>query len=190
MFAIPSKQEGDPQDNFLESRNPTELVMCILLAAAYAGLAKQCWEPLLNTSNWRLFINIEGLLVTISLLSMLVGLRPYLNPSSLQLSNKGLKYQGPYWPSRKTINWERIFKLYVCPELIVVLYYSKNNRKQVWPLFIQSIYFADKENIEGSIRKFSLVPPIYLSSPGWQTRLLLMCLIAGSAIIILEMFLR
>ena len=51
---IITDQENESQDNYVESRDPTELVMCIILASAYAGLARYCWEPLHLTGNWRL----------------------------------------------------------------------------------------------------------------------------------------
>ena len=69
--------------------------MCLVLASAYLGLAKYCWTPLLLAKDWRLLFNIEGFFLAVALLSILVGLRPYMTPSSLQLSNRGIKYRGP-----------------------------------------------------------------------------------------------
>jgi len=34
--------------------------MCVILASAYLGLAKYCWEPLRTADNWKLWINVEG----------------------------------------------------------------------------------------------------------------------------------
>jgi hypothetical protein len=184
---VPPEAEDESQDNFVESRDPTELVMCIILSSAYAGLAKYCWEPLRQTENWRLLVNVEGFFLTIALLSFLVGLRPYLSPCSLQLSNKGIKYRGPYWPQRKTVNWSQVFRLYMSPELIVVLYHPSKKNKGIWPLIIQSVYLSDREKIEQSILKYSPVEAVLLSNPGWPLRLMLLSGFVLIVIFILQM---
>ena len=94
-------QENEPDEsqyNFIEHRNPVETMMCLILAAAYLGLAKYCFTPLLITKNWALLTNIEIFFCTIAALSVFIGVRPYFSPSSLQISRHGIKYQGPYWP--------------------------------------------------------------------------------------------
>ena len=140
-------QEGDSQDNFIEARDPAELIMCFILAAAYLGLAKYCWEPLLLVNNWKLLVNVEGFFITIAAISILMGLRPYISPSSLQISSRGLKYRGPYWPQRKTVNWDQVNQIYLSPELIILLYRPKTESKRPWPMLIMSIYLADRDKI-------------------------------------------
>lgn len=167
------EQEGDPQENFVEARDPTELAMCFILASAYLGLTKYCWEPLLLARNWKLLINVEGFFITISAVSILLGLRPYLSPSSLQLSNKGIKYRGPYWPQRKTVNWDQITKAYLSRELVVLLYKSKPESKRIWPMFITSIYLADRERIIPAFVKYSPVQPVIMTSPTIVSRIIM-----------------
>ena len=182
---------GDTQDNFVEVREPAELMMCILLGAAYAGLAKYCWSPLLRTAtqqgHWSIFLNVEGFFTTITLLSILVGLRPYLSPCSLQLSNVGIKYRGPYWPKRKSVSWNQVSKLYLSPELILVLYHPQSDSKRIWPLFIQSVYLAHGHQVSDAIKKYSPVPPIILASPNWISRMTLLLAFLVIVIWILEM---
>jgi hypothetical protein len=180
-------EQDESQDNYVESRDPTELAMCIILASAYAGLARYCWEPLQRTDNWRLLANIEGFFITIALLSLLVGLRPYLSPCSLQISNRGIKYRGPYWPQRKTVNWDQVFRVYAGPELIVVLYHPRPNKKGIWGLMIQSIYLSEREKIDQSVAKYSPVPPVLLSNPSWISRLILITLFVLVVVWILQM---
>src|SRR5579872_894589 len=179
-------QEVDPQDSFVESRDPAELLMCIILAAAYAGLAQYCFTPLQIAGDWRLLVNVEGFFVTIALLSLVLGLRPYLSPCSLQLNRTGIKYRSPYWPQRKTVNWDQVTRLYLSPELIVIFYRPKANSKILWPLIIQSIYLSDREKIENSVLKFSPMPPILLSNPSWPFRLILISLFILIVIFILQ----
>ena len=174
-------QEGDPQHNFVEAREPTELIMCVILAAAYAGLAKYCWEPLKNVGDPRLMFNVEGFFITISLLSLLVGIRPYLSPCSLQLSNRGIKYRGPYWPKRKTVNWEQVFRLYISPELTVVLYHPNPAKKGIWPLIIQSVYLSDREQIPATFERYCPTEPILLAGPSLSARALM---IVGFALVV------
>jgi hypothetical protein len=143
--------EGEAQDNFVESKEPSELLMCLILASAYLGLAKYCWTPLLLAKDWKLLFNIEGFFICIAVLAILIGLRPYLTPSSLQVSKHGIKYRGPYWPQRKTVNWSSVIKLYLSPELIVVLHQPKQvatSRWRLWrlaPMIIPIIYLSDRE---------------------------------------------
>ncbi len=183
-------QEGDPQDNFVEAREPTEFIMCLILAAAYAGLARYCWEPLkaisTQSNNVSLLVNVEGLFITIAVLAVLVGLRPYLSPCSLQLSKKGIKYRGPYWPQRKTVNWSQVSRLYISPELIVILYHPWESNKGIWPLLIQSVYLADRENIPQAFAKYCPIQSVLLSSPSWTTRLILIVLFTLVVIWILQ----
>lgn len=180
-------QEDDSQDNFMEARDPAELVMCIVLSAAFFGLAKYVWVPLKNVENWRLFFNIEGFFITVGLLSLVIGLRPYLSPCNLQLSKKGIKYQGPYSTHRKTVNWDQIFKLYVSPELVVALYHPGNKKKGIWPLIIQSVYLSDRERISSSIQRYCPVPPIFVRGPSWTLRLLFVFLFVITVISILQL---
>jgi len=180
-------QEGDPQDNFIEARDPAELMMCFVLAAAYLGLAKYCWEPLLLVKNWKLLVNVEGFFVTIAVLAILVGLRPYMSPSSLQISGRGIKYRGPYWPQRKTVNWEQITQIYLSPELMVVLYMPKAEKKRVWPMLITSIYLADRQDIPAAIKRHCPIQPVMMTSPHVISRIVLGLLFLGIVIWLLEM---
>lgn len=169
---------GDYQDNFLEPREPVELMFCIILAAAYAGLAKYCWSPLIQSGAWLIFFNIEGFFITIGLLALMLGMRPYLSPSNLQISKHGIKYRGPYWPQRKTINWSQVFRMYVSPDLILILYKLPNKPKSIRPLIIHSVYLSDRERIPDSIVKYSPIEPIFLANPDWVTRCVCYILLA------------
>lgn len=159
------------QDNFIEKRDPAELAMCIILAAIYLGLARYCWTALIAAHQMRLLFNMVGFFCTIAMLSLVIGLRPYISPCSLQLSGKGIKYRGPYWPQRKTVNWEQVFRVYLSPELIIVLYHPLANNKSMWPLLIQSIYLAEKDKLPKAILKYCPVQPIMLTGFNWLTRL-------------------
>ena len=181
--------EGDPQDNFVEARDPSELAMCTVIAAAYFGLAKYCWEPLKLSGNFRMLWNVEGFFITTALLSLLVGLRPYLTPCSLQVSRRGIKYRGPYWPQRKTVNWDQVFRIYVSPELIIILYHTRADSKLIWPMFIQSVYLSDKDKVSQAIIKHSPLPAIKIAGPNWKTRLTFIVLFVLIVIWILEMLL-
>ena len=160
----------DLQDNYVETKEPSELMFCVILSSIYAGLARYCWTPLEQSGRWSIFINIEGFFITIALLSLLLGLRPYLSPSSLQISRHGLKYRGPYWPQRRTVNWSQIAQLYASPELILILYRLPNRPKSIRPLLIHSVYLADKEKIADSIVRFTLIEPTFVANPGLVTR--------------------
>jgi hypothetical protein len=164
------ESDGDPQDNFVEARDPTELAMCFILAAAYLGLAKYCWHPL-QDANFKLFLNVEGFFITIAVLSMLVGMRPYMSPSSLQLSGRGIKYKGPYWPKRKTVNWDQVFKLYLSPEIIIVLFKNKPESKRIWPMVIMAIYLSDRDQIVRAFVKYAPLKPIIMTSPTLFSRI-------------------
>jgi hypothetical protein len=177
----------DSQANFVEAREPAELIMCVILAACYLGLAKICWQPLIVSKSWKLLINVEGFLITISLLAILVGIRPYFSPSSLQISSKGVKYRGPYWPRRKSVNWEQVLRLYVSPELIIILYKPNPKRKRTWPLVIPSIYLADRNKIPSAVTQFSPIEPIVMSSPALVSRIAFGLLFIVIVIWLLEM---
>ncbi|MBY0545749.1 MAG: hypothetical protein K2W95_00520 [Candidatus Obscuribacterales bacterium] len=170
ISAEPLPEAADCQDNFVEEREPVELMFCVILAAAYAGLARYCWDPLEKSGNWLLFINIEGFFLTIAALALFIGMRPYVNPSSLQVSKYGVKYRGPYWPRRRTVNWSQVVQIYVSPEVILVLYLLPNKRKSMRPLLIHSNYLADRQAIVESVIKYSPVEPTLLGKPGWITR--------------------
>ena len=180
-------QEGDPQDNFIEARDPAELMMCFILAAAYLGFAKFCWSGLLDAKNWKLLVNIEGFFITVAVLAVLVGLRPYMNPSSLQLSSKGIKYRGPYWPRRKTINWEQVNDIFLSSELIIVRYKTRPDSNKEWPMLITSIYLADRENIARAILRYSPVTPKLMTSPHIVTRIILGLIFLAVVLWLLEM---
>ncbi len=182
-----SDTEGEAQDNFVEQKEPSEMLMCLILASAYLGLAKYCWTPLLLAKDWKLLFNIEGFFLGIAALSVMVGLRPYLTPSSLQLSRHGIKYRGPYWPQRKTVNWQQVEKVYLSPELILVLYHPTIGKKQLWPLVITSIYLSDRDRIAKVFIKYLPFPPIILSSPALLSRVIMLLLFLAVVIWLLEM---
>ncbi len=161
--------EVDLQDNYVETKEPSELMFCVILSSIYAGLARYCWTPLEQSSYW-LFINIEGFFITIALLSLLLGLRPYLSPSSLQISKHGIKYRGPYWPQRKTVNWSQVVHMYVSPELMLIIFRVPNKPKSIRPLLVHSVYLADRDKIPDSILKYSPIDPIFVANPGLLTR--------------------
>jgi len=183
-------EQSDSQFNFVEAREPTELIMCLILASAYLGLAKYCWGHLLLSKNWKLLINTEGFLVTISFISIFIGIRPYLSPSSLQISNKGIKYRGPYWPRRKTVNWEQVLRLYVSSELIIVLYRPTPNRKRSWWLLIPCIYLADRDQVAQAIAKLCPIEPIVMTSPALLSRVTFALLFFLTVIWVLEMLIN
>jgi hypothetical protein len=161
---------ADAQDNYFERREPAELFFCIILAAANAGLARFIWEPLLLSKQWVTVIGVEGCFITLSLLSLALGLRPYLTPSSLQISTHGIKYRGPHWPQRKTINWGQIFKLYLSPDVLIVLYRPLHNPKGMRLLLIQCNYLSDRDQILVRFSKYAPVAPIYLKNPDWYLK--------------------
>ena len=171
----------------MEARDPAELFMCFILAAAYLGLAKYCWEPLLLVQNWKMLVNVEGFFLTIAALSILLGLRPYMSPSSLQISTKGIKYRGPYWPQRKTVNWDQVRQVFLSPELIVIMYHPKFGKKRVWPMLITSIYLADRARITRAMLKFCPITPTVMTSPHLFSRILLGLMFLGVIIWLLEM---
>lgn len=168
--ATENSKDTEAQDNFVETKEPSELIFCLLLASAYLGLAKFLWLPLAMTKNWKLLVNVEGFFVTIALVALLIGARPYLAPSSLQLSARGLKYRAPYWVQRKTINWDQIARVYLSPELILVLYQPNEASRKIWPVFILSIYLAEREQVIKSFLKYCPVKPIMMKSPAPVTQ--------------------
>ena len=154
-----SNPENEAQDTYIENRDPTELAMCFILAAAYLGLAKYCWAPLWAAKNLKLFFNVEGFFVTIALISILVGLRPYISPSSMQISHRGIKYRGPYWPQRRSVTWEQVIKVYLSSELIFILYKPKIDQKRMWAMLVASVYLASRENIATSMENYCTKTP-------------------------------
>ncbi len=179
--------DSEAQDNFVESKEPSELLMCLVLASAYLGLAKYCWTPLYLSNDKRLFYSVEGFFLSIALLAILIGLRPFLTPSSLQLSHYGIKYRGPYWPQRKSVNWNQITKVYLSPELIIVLYHPNLKKKRLWPLIIPSIYLADRDRISQVFMRYSPIKAVNLSSPAPISRIVMVLAFLGAVIWLLEM---
>jgi hypothetical protein len=169
--------ENDSQDNFVEGKEPSELIFCLLLASAYLGLAKFCWTPLYLTSSWKLLVNVEGFFVTIAIIAILIGARPYTAPSSLQLSSRGIKYRGPYWIQRKTVNWDQVSRVYLSPELILVLYRPKAGSKRVWPMPIFSIYLAEREQVVKSFIKYCPIQAIMMKGPAQISWIILFTLL-------------
>lgn len=198
----PEDTEGEAQDNFVESKEPSELLMCLILASAYLGLAKYCWTPLLLAKDWKLLFNIEGFFLCIAVLAILIGLRPYMTPSALQVSKHGIKYRGPYWPQRKTVNWSQVSKLYLSPELIVALYRPSQADKKasrfshpfftlrLWPLIIPIVYLSDRERIAKVFIKYSPIEPVILSSPALISRVFVLISFLGVIIFVLEMLIQ
>ncbi len=170
-------QENESQDNFVEGKEPSELIFCLLLASAYLGLAKFCWTPLFMMKNWKLFFNIEGFFVTVALVAILIGARPYMAPSSLQISARGIKYRGPYWIQRKTVNWDQVSRVYLSPELILVLYRPKPGSKRIWPMPILSIYLAEREHVIKSFLKYCPIQAVMMKSPALVSRLMLVVIV-------------
>lgn len=168
-----AESEDDHQDNYLEAREPVELMFCIIIASAYAGLAKFCWGPLVSSGNAQPLVDAEGIYITIALLALMIGARPYLSPSKLQVSKHGIKYQGAlFWTQRKTVNWSQIVRMYVSPDLIIILYRLPNKPKSIRPFFVHTVYLADRDRIPDSILKYSPVEPMFLANPAWLTRLI------------------
>ncbi len=140
-------------------------MFCLIIASIYLGLGRYCWTSLLLAKNWKLFFNVEGFFISIALILILIGLRPYIGPSRLQISSKGVKYIGPYWLQRKTVNWQQIVRLYISNELVIILYKPSPDRKRIWPLVIFSMYLADQEDIGPAIQKYCPVEAVAMSSP-------------------------
>jgi len=183
-------QDDESQVNFIEAKDATELALCFILAAAYLGLAKWCWTPLLLAHNWRMLINLEGFFVFVALVALAVGLRPYLSPSNLQLSMRGIKYQGPYWPQRKTVNWEQVDRVYLSPELIVVLYRPNMSSKRIWPMLIFCVYLADREKIGKAFLNFCPLTPVIMSSPALVSRAIIGLIFFFIVVWLFEMLMR
>jgi len=186
----PAETDAEAQDNFVESKEPSELLMCLILASAYLGLAKYCWTPLLLAKDWKLLFNIEGFFLAIALLAILIGMRPYLTPSALQVSQHGIKYRGPYWPQRKTVNWKQVTKLYLSPELIVALYRPKEGAMRLWPLIIPIVYLSDRERIAKVFIKYSPLSPVILSSPALISRIVVLLCFLAVIIWVLELLIQ
>jgi hypothetical protein len=163
-------EEGDLQDTFIEVREPAELTFCIILAAAFAGIAKYCWLPLFQAGNLYLFIFMEGFCITIVIWCLITGLRPYTRPAVLQVSTHGIKYSAPYWLPRKTINWDQIFRLYISPELVIILYHPLPSRKGIRIMLIELGRLSDNHKVSDSILKYSKLDPTFMANPGWITK--------------------
>jgi len=181
------KEPDESQYNFIEHRNPVETMMCLILAAAYLGLAKYCFTPLLVTKNWELLTNVEVFFCTIAALSVFIGVRPYFSPSSLQISRHGIKYQGPYWPRRKTVNWRHVVSLYLSKELIIILYRPDLDRKRTWPMIIPAIYLGQREKIVEVMSEYSPKPPIMMTSPALISRILFVIAFLAFVLWLLEL---
>jgi hypothetical protein len=182
--------EGESQDTYIENRDPTEMAMCFILAAAYLGLAKYCWGPLWAARNLKLLFNVEGFFITIALVSILVGLRPYISPSSLQISHFGIKYRGPYWPQRRSVNWEQVIKVYISSELIFILYKPKLDSKRMWAMLIASVYLSERENIATTMENYCPKPVEIVTNPALYSRMLMGFLFFAAVIWILEMLMN
>jgi hypothetical protein len=188
--AVTEPITNESQDTYFENRDPTEIGMCVILASAYLGLAKYCWEPLRTADNWKLWVNVEGFFITIALVALMVGLRPYLSPSSLQISSRGIKYRGPYWLWRKTVNWEQVVQIYVSSELLIILYKPKLDSQRQWPMLIASVYLADKENIPETINRYCPVTPTIMTNPAIYSRIAMGCLFLILVLWILELLMN
>jgi hypothetical protein len=182
-----SLEEGEGQDTFIENRDPTEMMLCVILAAAYLGLAKYCWAPLWAAHNMRLLVSVEGFFTIIAMLAIAVGLRPYLTPSSLQISHRGIKYRGPYWPQRRTVNWEQVERVYISSELIIVLYYPKPSSKRKWFMLIASVYLSERDKIPDVIEKYCSAPCEVMQNPAIYSRIAMGLLFLAAVVWILEM---
>ena len=157
--------EDDWQENFVEYKDPTELIMCFILGAAYIGLAKFCWVPLLLNRNWKMLINVEGFFITIAAIAILVGLRPYISPSNLRMSSRGIEYRGPYSPARKTVNWAQVLKVWVSPEVVFVLYQPDPLKKLKWVMIIACVYLSERERIGRLFIKHCPIPVLIMTTP-------------------------
>jgi hypothetical protein len=108
----------------------------------------------------------------------------------LQLSRKGIKYRGPYWPQRKTINWDQVVQIYISPELIVVVHKPQPNKKRLLPMLITSIYLADRDKIPKAVLKYCPITPVVMTSPHLFSRILLVLGFLAIVFWILEMLVR
>ncbi len=165
--------ENQSQHNFVEGRDPVETITCVIVAAAYLGLAKYCFGPLLLTKNWQLIFNVEIFSLFFALLAMVIAVRPYVSPSSLQISGYGIKYQGPYWPQRKTVNWQQVLKIYLSNEFIILLYRPDANRTRSWPLFIPTFYLGEREKIMQVVADYCPIEPIIMTNVSISTWIVL-----------------
>ena len=167
------KPEDDSFDqsqyNFVENQDPILTITCFIVAAAYLGLAKCCFAPLYTVKNWRLLFNVEGFFILFALLALSVAVRPFLSPSSLQVSRRGIKYQGPYWPRRKTVNWDQVLKLYLSNEFVIVLYRPDPNRKRSWPLWIPTFFMGERDKVVQVVNEYSPVEPVMMTNLSLST---------------------
>ncbi|MBS1997231.1 MAG: hypothetical protein JSS86_13015, partial [Cyanobacteria bacterium SZAS LIN-2] len=123
-------------------------------------------------------------------LAILIGLRPYLTPSALQVSKYGIKYRGPYWPQRKTVNWKQVTRLYLSPELIIALYHPEVGKRRLWLLLIPIVYLSDRERIAKVFIKYSPIKAIILSSPALISRIIILLAFLAVIIWVLEMLIH
>jgi hypothetical protein len=161
------------QHNFVENQDPVLTMTCIIVAAAYLGLARYCFEQLSAIKNWQLLFNVESFFLLFALLAIAIAVRPFLSPSSLQISRHGIKYQGPYWPRRKTVNWDQVLKLYLSNEFIVILYRPDPKRKRSWPLWIPTFYLGEREKIVQVVTEYSPTEPIMMTNLSLSTWVIL-----------------
>lgn len=157
------------QHNFVENQDPALTITCFIVAAAYLGLAKYCFGPLSATKNLQLLLNVEAFFLLFALLAIAIAVRPYLSPSILQISKHGIKYQGPYWPRRKTVNWDQVLRLYLSDEFIVILYRPDPKRKRSWPLWIPTFYLGERAKIVQVVRDYSPIQPIMMTNLSLST---------------------
>lgn len=183
-----SGEKVDLQDNFVENKEPAEFWFCVILASIYLGLARYFWEPLQKVSL--LFWEFEAFLIFVAAVSLFLGIRPQISPSSLQISRHGIKYRGPYWPQRKTVNWTNVVQMYVSPELILVIHRLSDRPKSIRALLIHSVYLADKDKIVDSICKYAPMEPVLVSNPGIVTRTFQILIFAAVVIWIISVLMN
>jgi len=180
----------ESQHNFVENQDPILTITCLIVAAAYLGLAKYCFTPLFMVKNWRLLINVEGFFILFALLALSIAVRPFLSPSSLQISRRGIKYQGPYWPRRKTVNWDQVIRLYLSNEFVVILYRPDPKRKRSWPLWIPTFYMGEREKVVRIVREYSPVEPVMMSNLSLTTWIIVVLFFFLILIWLLEVVLK
>jgi hypothetical protein len=161
------------QHNFVENQDPVLTTTCLIVAAAYLGLAKYCFAPLFAIKNWHLLFNVEGFFIMFALLAIAVAVRPFLSPSSLQISRLGIKYQGPYLPRRKTVNWDQVLRLYLSNEFVVILYRPDPKRKRSRPLLIPTFYLGERDKVVQIVREYSPVQPVMMTNLSLSTWVIL-----------------
>ncbi len=166
---LESNQFDQSQHNFVENQDPILTMTCLIVAAAYLGLAKYCFAPLSATKNLRLLFNVEAFFILLALLAIAIAIRPFISPSSLQISRRGIKYQGPYWPRRKTVNWDQVLRLYLSKEFLVILYRPDPKRKRSFPLWVPTLYLGEREKVVQVMSEYSPVEPIMMTNLSMST---------------------